>query len=141
MGYKVTRQQIYDAAMSMIGVRFLHQGRDRNGVDCVGLLVVLGQEINYPEIFDVEAYRRIPISSVIRDTLAKNCDEIPLEDVGIGDIYFMRHHSLKPRHAAIKISDKKILHANGKVVQLNYISDYPASWFVAGFRVRGLIDE
>lgn len=139
--FKITRQQIVDTALTMEGVPFLHQGRTMNGVDCVGMLVVLGEKVGYPEIIDVTDYRRVPKSEEIKAVLGANCNEIPLEDVGIGDIYFMRHHARKPRHASIKVSDTQMIHANGKVVRLDYLSDFPESWFIAGFRLRGLVDE
>lgn len=150
MPYEVTRKQILEAAGSMLGLPFVHQGRSATaGVDCVGLLVVMGQLINYPEIFDVEGYRRTPSANVIRQTLEKNLDEIPLDEARVGDVFLMRTGGIKPRHAAIYFSDQsdeakgirpQILHAAPKGVKLDAVSIFPRSWFVAAFRVRGVID-
>lgn len=150
MEYTVTRQQILTAAESMIGLPFIHQGRSaETGVDCVGLLVVMGRLIGYPEIQDVEGYRRTPSAQVIRQVLGQNCDEIPLDEVREGDIWLMRMGGIKPRHVAICQSlayDPKVgkepmlLHASKEGVKLEPVRNFPASWFVAGFRVRGLKD-
>lgn len=150
MQYTTTRHDIVTAAESMLGLPFVHQGRsERTGVDCVGLLVVMGRLIGYPEIHDVEGYRRTPSAQVIREVLGANCDEIPLEEVGIGDIWLMRMGGIKPRHAAICYSldndpkagrEPMMLHAAKDGVRLEPVRNFPASWFVTGFRVRGLID-
>ena len=145
--FKVTRKQIIQAAESMLGLPFVHQGRcDKTGVDCVGLLVVMGQKIQYPKIVDAEAYRRIPSAEVIREIIELNCDEIPLEDAKEGDIYLMRLTGLKPRHAALIYHDERrpdepmLLHATKKGVRIEPKSKYPESWFVRAYRVRGLVD-
>lgn len=139
MPYSITRQEIIDAALSLRGTKFRHQGREAaTGIDCVGYLVEVGKIIEYPEIFDVEGYRRTPAASVIRDMLRKNCREIPVEKAKPGDIYLMRMHGIKPRHTSIKISDDQIIHANFSGVQVNWIKDYPAAWYVAAFQVRGV---
>lgn len=150
MAYSITRKEIIDAAATMLGLPFVHQGRSGTaGVDCVGLLVVMGQLIGYPEIFDVEGYRRTPSANVIRETLQKNMDEIPLEEARVGDVFLMRTGGIKPRHAAIFFSDQtdeergirpQILHAAPKGVKLDAMGIFPKSWFVAAFRVRGVID-
>ena len=150
MEYTVTRQQIVTAAESMLGLPFVHQGRSaETGVDCVGLLVVMGRLIGYPEITDVEGYRRTPSAQVIREVLGQNCDEIPLEEVGVGDIWLMRMGGIKPRHAAICRSlendakagkEPMLIHAAKDGVKVEPLRNYPQSWFVAGFRVRGLQD-
>ena len=140
--YQVTRKQIVDAAKSLLGVPFLHQGRDeRTGVDCVGLLVVIGRKINYPEIVDVTNYRRMPKAETIRAVIGQNCDEIPVEEAGAGDFFLMRMGGRKMRHAAVKISDKDLIHAGGVCqgkVKIEPISIH-ASKIGAAFRVRGLV--
>lgn len=156
--YQVTRQQIVDAAMKLHGVHFRHQGRLRDGidgadgVDCVGMLVAIGREINFPKIFDVEGYRRTPSADTIRTTLRLNCDEIPIGEVRRGDIYLMRMGGRKPRHVGVRISDEtdlarglepQLIHAfgmggGGRVVIESVRSR--SMDFAAGFRVRGLTD-
>ena len=151
MGYEISRDEVVAAALSLQGAKFRHQGRDAaTGVDCVGLLVVIGKLINYPEIIDAEAYRRTPSAQVIRETLAKNCDEISVSEVRRGDFYLMRTGGRKPRHAAIRISDEidvekgiepKLIHAYGNGQTGKVIIEPVRVWkddFVCGFRLRGL---
>ena len=141
---KFTRQDITDAARALLGVRFRHQGRDpKTGVDCVGLLVVLGSSVQYPHVRDLEGYRRVPSADTIRTMLRDTCDEIPVAEVGEGDIYLMRMGGAKPRHVGVRADrgdEPAMIHASWNGVRHQPLSDFPPSWFVAGFRLRGLAD-
>lgn len=136
-----TRKQIVEAAEKHLGLPFVHQGRcEKTGIDCVGLLVLIGREIGYPEIHDVEGYRRVPRPEVIKQVLAMNCDEIPIEQAGIGDFYFMRYGGRIPRHTAVIYSETELIHASKDGVRIEQKSYFPDNWFVGAYRVRGLID-
>lgn len=153
MTFTITRREIADKALSMRGVRFLHQGRSREtGVDCVGFVEVILREFCYPMIVDVIGYRASPPAKIIYETLCKNFDEIPVDEVGLGDIFLMRIGGRKPKHASILVNDKtdltrgvepEIVHAyalggRGKVVKEPLTMWQPQC--VNGFRFRGLVD-
>lgn len=149
--FEVTRSEIIESAERLIGLPFVHQGRSVvTGVDCVGLLVCIARMIGYPKIIDVEGYRRLPSAETIREVLGQNCDEIPVEDCRPGDIFLMRTGGIKARHAAVFHSDQNdavngkepmLIHAVQRGgVKLEPKASYPESWFVAGFRMKGLID-
>lgn len=147
-----TREQIAEKAKSMLGVKFLHQGRSRLGVDCVGLLHVILTELEYDGICDVEGYKASPPASVIYATLCQNFDEIPLSEVGVGDIYLMRIGGRKAKHASILISDEtdlargivpELVHAHAICGVGRVIKEPRSQWLsqcVTGFRLRGLVD-
>lgn len=42
----VTRDSVAGGALDWLGVPFFHQGRSRQGVDCIGLIYLLGLELN-----------------------------------------------------------------------------------------------
>lgn len=153
-GYRITREQVVEAARTWHGTPFRHQGRNEppgTGIDCVGLLVVVAKMLEYPEIIDVEGYRRVPSADTIKKTLLANCDEIPIDEVKAGDIYLMRLGGRKPRHAAIRISDEtdlargiepQIIHAfamgpSGQVI-IESVRQRMKD-VAAGFRLRGLV--
>ena len=150
MIYEVTRQQILESAEKLIGLPFVHQGRSaETGVDCVGLLVVMARMVGYPDIKDIEGYRRIPSSTVIKDTLSENLDEISVSDAKPGDVFLMRQGGLLARHASIYYSDAldiekgiepMILHAVKEGVRIEPVSAYPKSWYVSAFKMRGIAD-
>jgi hypothetical protein len=41
----LTRNQIIEVARSWLGTKWVHQGRSRAGVDCVGLLIAVGDAL------------------------------------------------------------------------------------------------
>jgi len=43
-----TAHDVVTAAREWLGVRFLHQGRTRNGVDCIGFVAALAAELAAP---------------------------------------------------------------------------------------------
>lgn len=151
--YKISRRAICEISQSLIGVPYLHQGRDVNiGIDCVGLLVEIGKRCDYPYLRDLESYARVPSASKLLETLEANLFEIPLTEVRIGDFYLMKMGGIKPRHVAVKVSDETdyitgiepmLIHAlsNGGI---NAVVKQPVSvWrsqFVKGFRAHGLTE-
>lgn len=149
--YSVTRQQVVDAALELRGWRFQHQGRGEDKrVDCVGFLYVVLKQLKYPKIFDVEGYKHSPSATVIYDTLKANFNEIPLDKVGLGDIFLMRLGGRKAKHASILIEDQydvekgiepRIIHAYGDDLHGAVVVDDLASWrsrCITGFRLKGL---
>lgn len=137
--------------MSCVGIPFLHQGRDENGVDCMGLLVLIGKKIGYPNIVDKTDYRRMPKEELVRSVISQNCDEIPIEEAGVGDFYLIRLIGKRLCHAAVKISDElniekgiqpMLIHAGGVgrgKVKIEPISVYEKK-IGAAYRVRGLAE-
>jgi cell wall-associated NlpC family hydrolase len=55
----VTREDVVAEARSWIGTRWIHQGRNRHGVDCIGLVVVVRRELGLGG-YDVAGYPREP---------------------------------------------------------------------------------
>jgi hypothetical protein len=55
---RINGRHIIETAKTYIGVPFRHQGRDRQGIDCIGLLIAVGYEYGYftkvqvPELYD-----------------------------------------------------------------------------------------
>ncbi len=60
-GSSVTREQICGLARSWIGTPWRHQGRTKDGIDCGGLIVVVGHELGliHPSR-DERRYERMP---------------------------------------------------------------------------------
>lgn len=128
--------------MELVGTRFRHQGRITDeipGLDCVGIGHALLHKFGQP-IFDVEGYKRTPPSSLIIETLAKNFDEIKVDECGVGDMFLIKL-GCKPKHLAILVSDTHLIHTlapggRGKVVVEPIRQWKPRA--VKGFRFRCL---
>lgn len=94
------RLALITEARSYLGVRFRHQGRSRQGVDCAGLiavcLIALGRE---PA--DVEAYGREPLNQGLRAMLVENFGEpIAKAEMQPGDVALMRFRG-EPSHVGL----------------------------------------
>lgn len=143
MRYKVTREAIVDAALSCRGLPFVHQGRSETGIDCVGLLYLILKKVDYPQIHDVEGYKRSPSATVIRETFEKNFNEIPVEDAKRGDILLLKIGA-KPKHAGVIVSDvagpdtePEMVHATQGTIVVEPIRHWRPR-IVSAFRLRGL---
>src|SRR4029077_11237274 len=55
----VSREAVVAEARSWIGVRWLHQGRSRHGIDCIGLVVVVRKALGIGD-YDLAGYPREP---------------------------------------------------------------------------------
>lgn len=54
-------EDVIAEARSWVGVPFRHQGRNRGGIDCVGLPIVVGRALGVlPRGFEVANYDRLP---------------------------------------------------------------------------------
>lgn len=84
---RATRAQIVEAARSYLGIRFRHQGRDKSGLDCVGLLVLISRDCGLPceDLKDL-GYRRAPDPESFRKALYDQTDD--------GNMRIIRHGSL-----------------------------------------------
>lgn len=92
------------------GVRFRHQGRNRNGVDCVGLVIMAAYEMGIATGAEkVSGYARMPSGKDFDFWCGKFCktlDYKPLNSIGrqveVGDlISFWIDTEGEPRHIAV----------------------------------------
>lgn len=55
----IPRETVVAEARSWAGVRWLHQGRNRHGIDCIGLVVVVRRGLGIGD-YDIAGYPRAP---------------------------------------------------------------------------------
>lgn len=134
------RQQIVDEARTWLGVPWRHLGRNRQGIDCVGLGVVVAQALGITD-YDTREYGRTPKPGLLAG-LRRVAIEIPIDDILPGDFLVMRGTAY-PYHVAF-VSEKHgvrhIIHAHASrrmVVEEPYIHEWPGLT-VAAFRFKGI---
>jgi cell wall-associated NlpC family hydrolase len=98
-----TYQDIITEAKSWLGVRFKKGGRDRMGVDCVGLLVNVGRACGI-EIEDTTEYSFDPDPAKFMTMVYGQSDPITFEGLVPGSIVLMRQ-SVFPMHTGILSRD------------------------------------
>lgn len=99
-----TRPEIVEEARSWVGVKFKKGGRDRMGVDCIGLLVNVGKKFGF-EIRDSVEYSFNPEPSLFAELVYGQSVERKLDDIAIGSIALFRQ-SIFPMHTGIIARDK-----------------------------------
>ena len=82
------RQEVVEIAKSFIGVRWVHQGRRPDGIDCAGLVVLTGQAVGLldEDYIDYTNYRRQPDGSSFKAQFAKYADRTLWPIAKDGDI-------------------------------------------------------
>ena len=104
-----TAADVIRVARTWVGVPFRHQGRDRNGIDCWGVPVVVLRELGaLPEGFDEAGYPRQPLSGQIQKHLLRFCTVLP--DYVPGCLVALRMQSTA-MHVAIFTDTDTIIHA------------------------------
>lgn len=108
------------AARAWVGVPFLHQGRTRHGVDCVGLLVCVLRDVGLvPATFERTDYGRLPNRGELAAKIAAHCCRIAAPVPGC--FLAIRWH-VEAAHVAI-YTGETIIHAyekRGCVVEHGY---------------------
>lgn len=110
-----TRQQIIDAARSYLRVPYHHQGRNRAGIDCAGLIVCVARDVGI-ELQDMGGYPRTPDGKALRSFVEEQGRRVA--EYQPGDILLMRFER-DPQHLAI-VTDRGMIHSYlgaGKVVE------------------------
>lgn len=108
MAAVVTRQQFIAAARRWIGVPWVHQGRNRHGVDCVGLILVTCWSLGLLDGYNAKGYGVAPDP----DWMRAECNRILIPAVPkTGDVILM-HLTKRLLHVGIK-TDHGVLHSWG----------------------------
>lgn len=134
------REAIVVAARSYLGVRYHHQGRNRAGIDCAGLIVAVARDVGLSAA-DMTGYARIPDGKALRAHLDSQAKHVPISSRQPGDILLMQFERGLPQHLAI-VTDHGMIHAYAgarKVVE-HRIDDMWAARILAVYQYPG-VDE
>lgn len=107
-------------ARKYLGVPYLHQGRNRKGIDCIGLLISVAQNLGISD-FNIDGYSRLPSGRMMQRLMRDHMTEIALKEAGEGDVLHMSFGN-QPQHVAVitETNPIRIIHADserGKVVE------------------------
>lgn len=132
----ITPEQIIATAQSYIGVRWHHQGRNRAGVDCLGLVVCTALDNGIPAQ-DRFGYARQPDGKYLEAEL--DAQLIRIAEPEPACVLMMRFHT-EPQHVAIMADNGDIIHAYALVrkVVRHRLDVLWASRIVACYRFPGV---
>lgn len=127
-----TRTDIANEAKKWIGVKFKRGGRDRTGVDCIGLLVGVGRAFNF-NISDTTEYSFNPEPEKFRELVYDQTVERSFDHIEPGTILIFRQ-SIFPMHTGIVTLDHygRMAVTNGSAKERRVVEEPMDVW-------RGLI--
>lgn len=100
-----TRDDIVEAARAYIGVTWRHQGRTRrNGLDCFGLIIRVGDDVGMP-VADSERYSRVAKGLDLIEQGKLRGQRVPLAEIRPADVMIFTQ-GVYPCHIAIR-SEKR----------------------------------
>jgi hypothetical protein len=145
----ITREQVVREARNLLGVRWVHQGRDpKFGIDCLGMLICISRAVGYEPQNDFTTYRRRSPGEALQAGLEAEMDLIPLEEVKDGDVVrILFPRDLEPRHVGIiatGLYERMIIHCyepqqgGGKVCEEPLRRWLP--YVVSCYRWKGIVD-
>jgi cell wall-associated NlpC family hydrolase len=105
--------KIITIAREWIDVPWVHQGRSRNGVDCIGLFYCVSLELGRP-IKMPSNYTHEPDPKVLMAAMEELFDRVTKKEMAIGDFVLMRfedrHNNVSNRHVAL-VTNLGIIHS------------------------------
>lgn len=99
---KITGQDIVDTARSYIDTRFKHLGRNRHGLDCIGLTVVVARDLGLKDVsrLPIPTYGRVPRPHLFEPGLRQCLHKCDYGEAKPGDILLFAIKKY-PQHVAI----------------------------------------
>lgn len=94
----MTGEDIVREARSWLDVRYAHQGRSREGIDCIGLPVCVRRSLGLPDM-DVVGYSRASTGSEMLDYCKAHMVEVDRSQIQPGDLLVQMAGTV--RHMAI----------------------------------------
>jgi cell wall-associated NlpC family hydrolase len=141
------REDIVRVARSWVGVPYQTRGRNRVGVDCAGLPIVVAWELGLkPASFDVNGYSLHPDGTLLRQCLA-HLDPVARADMGPGHVVVVSWGKGQAQHFGIVAEHQKytghlsIIHAEAythkRVIETRLVFTAHTR-FVAAFAFPGV---
>jgi cell wall-associated NlpC family hydrolase len=108
----VSSAEVIACARSWVGVPFRHQGRTRDGVDCIGLVVAVARELQLldPGV-DRTDYGRLPMSGELERAIAQHCTRVAAAEPGA---LLVVRWNREPTHVAL-CAGETMIHALGSL--------------------------
>lgn len=120
-------EKIVEHARTWKDTPFKHQGRERDGCDCVGVIVSICHMLDM-KVQDYTSYKRLPDSDILLKKCREYGKEVPRNQYQPGDVLLMtwKKDKKRPHHFAIVTEMDEgvmgIIHSNsviGKMVEHN----------------------
>ena len=111
----VKRSDIVTTARTWLGVKWQHQGRTRNGIDCAGLVDIIGEKFEQWDEQPIRDYPTRPDGTYI-DHFRKHMVEKRILDAKDGDVFIFAEGT-HPCHCGVRSTQygqPAVVHAHAK---------------------------
>lgn len=124
----VTRTEVAEEARTWVGTKFKKGGRDRTGIDCIGLLVAVGRKYDF-DIFDTTEYSFNPEPEKFRNLVYDQTVERKISDMAEGNILLFRQ-AIFPMHTGILAKDEygRFTVINASAKERKVVEELLTSW-------------
>lgn len=103
----ITGYQVADQALTYLGVPFHHQGRNRFGLDCAGLVIVVAHDLGISD-FDITGYKRQPDPMRFLQVCSAHMDQV--KDIQVGCVLTLRFRGVQ-MHMGIALPNSLMIHS------------------------------
>jgi hypothetical protein len=90
----------HEIALEYLDTPFRHRGRTKNGLDCVGLLVMVAHDLGM-EVEDLRVYGREPVDRMLREYLRRNLGDPVDRPIQPDDVITLSLGGREESHVAI----------------------------------------
>ncbi len=139
---KVEKEEIVIQARRYLDTPFLHLGRTEEGLDCVGLIVKVSQDLGLSN-YDIKNYTPESNKDIFFNAFRKCPDlqrVVPINNYQIGDVLIFSL-PFNPCHAGILSFDNRIIHAlqSSKKVVEHRITKFWSSKIRESYRFKEVL--
>lgn len=130
-----------EAARAYLGVPWRHLGRSREGIDCIGLVLLAARACGIAAD-DPAPYAREPASHRLRQELAGMLDEVPLAEARAGDVVvfnlglYAGHLGVRGVHPEYRVPSVIHAYAPRRRVVEEPLATIEAGTLTCAFRLR-----
>lgn len=121
MSLSISEYLVLVRSLAAEKVRYVHAGRSRFGVDCVGVGVLPLNELGIAHA-DVSNYSEEAFDNSLAEAIGEHLDPVPVSQIRPGDwlLFWCNRRTKKPQHVAVLVEKDSMVHAYkplGMVVQ------------------------
>jgi cell wall-associated NlpC family hydrolase len=130
-----------EAARAWLGVPWRHLGRSREGLDCIGLVLVAARACGI-EADDPAPYAREPSSQRLREEIAAALDPVPIAEARPGDVLvfnlglYAGHIGIRAHHPGYRVPSVIHAYAPRRRVVEEPLASLDAGTLTGAYRVR-----
>lgn len=126
----ISRDDVGKAALAYVGTRFKMRGRDKQGIDCVGLLLATGRDAGLALADTEKQYLRTPDVELFKQMIRDQSRPGEINCIQTGSILMLRQ-GMTPCHCGIAIKTGGVVNIVHASMEHRKVLQEPLSKFYA----------